>query len=87
MLEAGTGRGRAAAVITLGVAQLALDLRRVDLLMFPEAGGVGVGLVTAPDVAVVGLVSCVDVHVFLTVTGVCESSVTPGHLTLERLLT
>ena len=63
------------------------SLLAMDLEMFPERGGVGVGLVAAPDVAVVGLVSCVDMHVFLTVTGVGESSVTPRHLALERLLT
>ena len=87
VLETGGGRGGAAAIITLGIAQLALQLRRVNLLMLPEAGGVSVGLVTAPDVAVVRLVCGVHMHVLLTITGVSESSVTPSHLAFKRLLT
>ena len=55
--------------------------------MLPEARGVGVGLVTAPDVTVVRLVRGVDVHVLLTIAGVGESSVTSLYLALKRLLT
>ena len=47
----------------------------------------GVGLVAAPDSAVVGLVSGVDMHVLLPVAGVGEPSVTARNLALERLLT
>ena len=54
--------------------------------MFPERGGVGVGLVTAPDGAVVGLVRGVDMHVLLPVARVGEPSVTARNLALERFL-
>ena len=59
----------------------------VDLEMFPERGGVGVGLVTAPDGAVVRLVGGVHVHVLLPVAGVGEPPVTTSNLALKRLLT
>ena len=55
--------------------------------MFPERGGVGVGLVAAPDSAVVGLVSGVNMHVFLPVARVGEPPVTAGNLALEGFLT
>ena len=53
--------------------------------MLPEAGRVGVGLVAAPDVAVVRLVSRMDVHVLLTITRVGKSAITTLHLALKRL--
>lgn len=43
-----------------------------------------VGLVT--HFAKVGLIRCVDVHVFLSVTAVCKPPVTAFKLTLERFL-
>ena len=45
-----------------------------------------VGLVTAPDGAVVRLVGGVDVHVLLPVAGVGEPPVTARNLTLEGFL-
>ena len=59
----------------------------VDLEMLPQRGGVGVGLVTAPDTAVVRLVGGVDVHVLLPVAGVGEPPVAALNLALERFLT
>ena len=59
----------------------------MHLEMFPEAGGVGVRLVAAPDVTVVRLIRRVDVHVLLTVARVGESSVTSLDLALKRLFT
>ena len=53
--------------------------------MLPEAGGVGIGLVTAAHSAVVRLVCGVDVHVLLAIAGVGESSIATLHLTLKRL--
>ena len=55
--------------------------------MLPEAGGVGVGLVTAPDGAVVRLVRGMDVHVLLPVAGVGKPPVTTRNFALKRLLT
>ena len=55
--------------------------------MFPEGGGVGVGLVAAPDPAVVGLVGGVDMHVLLPVARVGEPAVTAFYLALEWFLT
>ena len=57
----------------------------VDLEMLPERGGVGVGLVTAPDSAVVRLVGGVDVHVLLTIARVGKSSVASLYLAFKRL--
>ena len=87
VLEAGAGRGGAAALVTLGVPELALQLGGVDLLVLPETGGVGVGLVAAPDVAVVRLVRGVHVHVLLAVARVGESSVASFNLALKWLFT
>ena len=47
----------------------------------------GVGLVAAPDSAVVRLVRGVDMHVLLPVARVGEPSVTARNLALERFLT
>ena len=55
--------------------------------MFPEGGGVGVGLVAATDPAVVRLVGGVDMHVLLPVARVGEPSVTAFYLALEWFLT
>ena len=46
-----------------------------------------VGLVAAPDSAVVGLVGGVDMHVLLPVARVGEPSVTARYLALEGFLT
>ena len=59
----------------------------VDLEMFPQGGGVGVGLVAPADPAVVGLVGGVDMHVLLPVARVGEPSVTAFYLALEWFLT
>ena len=58
----------------------------VNLEMLPQRGGMSVGLVTAPDTAVVRLVGGVDVHVLLPVAGVGEPPVTARNLTLEGFL-
>ena len=55
--------------------------------MFPQRGGMGVGLVAAAHPTVVGLVSGVDMHVLLPVAGVGEPSVTALYFALERFLT
>ena len=89
MQAAGAGAAHAPLALVAVVAQLAavqLRLRPVDLLVLPEAAGVGVALVAAADVAVVRLVRGVDMHVLLTVTRVGESPITAGHLALERFL-
>ena len=61
------------------------SLGAVHLEMLPQAGGVGVGLVTAPHSAVVRLVRGVNVHVLLTITRVGKSAITTLHLALKRL--
>ena len=58
----------------------------MDLKMLPEAAGVGVGLITAPDSARVGFVRGVDMHVLLSVRGIGEPSVTTLNLALEWFL-
>ena len=58
----------------------------MHLKMLPEAGGVSVGLVTAPDGAVVGLVGGVNMHVLLPVARVGEPPVTAGNLALKWFL-
>ena len=63
------------------------SLLAVNLEMFPQRGGVSVGLVAAPHPTVVGLVSGVDMHVLLPIAGVGEPSVTALYLALERFLT
>ena len=55
--------------------------------MFPQRGGMSVGLVAAPHPTVVGLVSGVDMHVLLPIAGVGEPSVTALYLALEWFLT
>ena len=55
--------------------------------VFPQGGGVGVGLVAAARGAVVRLVGGVDVHVLLPIAGVGETPVAARDFTLERLLT
>ena len=55
--------------------------------MFPQRGGMSVGLVAATDPAGVRLVSGVDMHVLLPVAGVGEPSVTALYLALEWFLT
>ena len=58
----------------------------VDLEVFPEGGGMCVGLVAASDPAVVGLVGGVHVHVLLPVARVGKTSVTALDLALEWFL-
>ena len=55
--------------------------------MLPEAGGVGVRLVTSPDFAVVWFVRSVHMTMLLAITRICESPVTPVKLAFEGLLT
>ena len=57
----------------------------MHLEMLPQAGGVGVGLVTAPHSAVVRFVCGVHVHVLLTIARVGKSAITTLHLALKRL--
>ena len=59
----------------------------VDLHVFPERGRMGVGLVAASHLAVVGFVTGVDVRVLLSITGVGKSSVAAIELTFEWFLT
>ena len=59
----------------------------MDLEMLPEAAGVGVGLITAPDPARVGFVRGVDMHVLLPIRGVGEPPITAGNFAFKRLLT
>ena len=83
MLVGSAGRG-GSSLITLVTQHLAF--RRVNLLMFPQRGGVGVGLVAASHPAVVRLVRGVDMHVLLPVARVGEPSVTALNLALEWFL-
>ena len=64
-----------------------LVVEAVRLQMLPEGGGVGVGLVAAPGRTVERLVRCVHMHVFLTIAGVGEATITALDLTLKRLFT
>lgn len=57
----------------------------VYLHVLPQGAGVGVGLVTASDLTVVGLVAGVHVGVFLPITAVGELPVTAIEFTFERL--
>ena len=54
--------------------------------MFPQGGGVGVGLVAATDPTVVWLISGVNMHVFLSVARVGEPPVAALNLALEWFL-
>ena len=83
--QAGAGTG--GLVFALLAVEVTDGVLAVDLHVFPERGGVGVGLVTAPDLAVVRLVAGVDVRVLLSITGVGEPSVAAIKLTFERFLT
>ena len=83
---AGTAGGLLA-VAVLAIAGTPDGVLAVHLHVLPQAGRVGVGLVAAPDVAVVRLVRGVDVHVLLTIAGVGESSVASLDLAFKRLLT
>ena len=98
--EAGVGPGLLLAVAGAGAAGgllavtvLAVPdaaphrLLPVHLHVLPQAGGVGVGLVAAPDLAVVRLVRGVHVGVLLSVAGVSKPPVTPIKLALEWFLT
>ena len=57
------------------------------LHVFSETGWMSVGLVAAPDLAVVGFVGRVDVTVFLAIAGVGEATVAAIKLAFKRLLT
>ena len=80
------GRGGAGGVLAL-VSKEPLGLLAVDLEVFPEGGGMCVGLVAASDPAVVRLVGGVHVHVLLPVAGVGEPPVAALDLALKRFLT
>lgn len=53
--------------------------------MFSEGAGVCVRFVT--HFAEIGLVRCMDVHVFLAVAAICKTPVAALELTLKWLLT
>jgi hypothetical protein len=55
--------------------------------VLPEGGGVGVGLVAAAYLAVVGLVAGVHVRVLFSIARVGESTIAAVELALEGLLT
>lgn len=57
----------------------------MNLHVFPQRAGMSVGLVTAPDLAVVGLVAGVDVGMFLAIAAVGKLPVTAIKFTFERL--
>ena len=80
------GRGGARGVLAL-VSKEPLGLLAVDLEVFPERGGVRVGLVAALHPTRVRLVGGVHVHVLLPVAGVGEPPVTTLDLALKRFLT
>ena len=65
-------------VIIHGQSILAMDLE-----VFSQWRGMGVGLVTTPNSAVVGLVSGVNMHVLFSVAGVGKSSVATFHFTFK----
>ena len=79
--------GAGGLVFTLLAVELTDGVLAVDLHVFPERGGMSVGLVTPPDLAVVRLVAGVDVRVLLSITGVGEPSVAPVKFTFEGFLT
>lgn len=57
----------------------------MNLHVLPQRARVGVGFVTASDLAVVGLVAGVDVGMFFSVTAVGKLPVTAIKFTFERL--
>ena len=69
-------------VIIHGQSILAMDLE-----VFSQWRGMGVGLVTTPNSAVVGFVSGVNMHVLFSVTGIGKSSVASFNFTLKWFLT
>ena len=78
-------RGGSLGVIAL-VTKQTHSVLAVDFEMFPQGGGVGVGLVAASHPAGVRLVRGVDMHVLLPVARVGEPSVTALNLALEWFL-
>ena len=46
----------------------------------------GVGFITSPDITIVGFIRRMNMHMFLSITGVGKSSVTTFNLTLKRFL-
>ena len=54
--------------------------------MFSERGWMSVGLITAPYFTIVWFIRCVDMRVFLTITGVSKPAITSIKLTLEGFL-
>ena len=58
----------------------------MDLQMLTERGRVGVGFITSPDITIVGFIRGMNMHMFLSITGVGKSSVTTFNLTLKRFL-
>ena len=74
-------------VVAVEAVQAGNGVLAVDLEVFPEGGGMCVGLVAASHLAVVRLVAGVDMRVLLSITGVGEPSVAAIKLTFERFLT
>ena len=68
------------------VAEEAQSVLAVNLEVFPQRGGVGVGLVAASHPAGVRFVRGVDMHVLLPVARVGEPSITALNLALEWFL-
>ena len=83
--QAGAGAGRL--VFALLAVEVTDGVLAVDLHVFPERGRMGVGLVAASHLAVVGFVTGVDVRVLLSITGVGKPAVAPVKLTFEWFLT
>lgn len=57
----------------------------MNLHVFPQRAGVSVGLVTASDLAVIGLVAGMDMGMLLPITAVGKLPVTAIKFTFERL--
>ena len=74
-------------VVAVEAVQAGNGVLAVDLEVFPEGGGMCVGLVAASHLAVVRLVAGVDMRVLLSITGVGEPSVAAIELTFEWFLT
>ena len=83
--QAGAGTG--GLVFALLAVEVTDSVLAVDLHVFPERGRMCVGLVAAPHLAVVRLVTGVDMRVLLSITGVGKPSVAAIKLTFEWFLT
>ena len=83
--QAGAGTG--GLVFALLAVEVTDGVLAVDLHVFPERGRMCVGLVAAPHLAVVRLVTGVHMRVLLSITGVGKPSVAAIKLTFEWFLT